>query len=90
MELEGVKASLPTVQALEMMFTKAAYIGTDRAGMLYRSAAWEMLKQLDLEKKFELLQDSTPSVLREKRAISKTVWGVFNFERFSMDFLLSL
>jgi len=90
LELEGVKASLPTVQALEMMFTKSAYIGTDRAGMLYRSAALEMLKRLNLERRFELIQDSTPSAFREKRAISKAVWGFFNFERYSMDSRLSL
>ncbi|KAH8194624.1 hypothetical protein TruAng_011217 [Truncatella angustata] len=79
LDLEGGRPSLPTVQGLALMFTLSAYRGTDRAGMMYRYAAYEMLKRLDLEKTFMQIW-TDPSKNRQKQIIAKALWGIFCFE----------
>lgn len=80
--MESGRASLPTVQALALLFTVSAYIGKDREGMVYRYTALEMLKRLGLERRLARLKDDDPTEAREKRAISKAIWGLFCFERY--------
>ncbi|KAK5991212.1 Notoamide biosynthesis transcriptional activator notL'-like protein [Cladobotryum mycophilum] len=72
-------ASLPTAQGLALLFTLSAYSGSDRVGMMYRYASYEMLHRLKLERTFRNLKRN-PSTSRQRRIISKAVWGLFCFE----------
>jgi len=82
LELEAGRESLPTVQGLALIFTVSAYQGVDRAGSIYRYTAYDMLRRMQLEKRFAKLKDNVPSQLRDKIAISRALWGLFCFERF--------
>ncbi|PHH93301.1 hypothetical protein CDD83_8000 [Cordyceps sp. RAO-2017] len=80
--LEGDRASLPAVQALAIMFTVSAYRGTDRQGLVYRYAAYRMLRQLDLPGAMgqaDARNESTEKT-RERAILSKALWGLFCFE----------
>jgi hypothetical protein len=82
LDLETGRESLPTVQGLALLFTTSAFTGMDRAGSVYRYSAYQMLKRLRLEKRFAKLNDDDLSELRQKRAISKALWGLFCFDRY--------
>ena len=75
------RASLPTVQALYLMFATACFQGKDRAGNMYRYMAVEMLKRLRLERRFLQLRDNDIAEVIHRRVISTALWGLFAFER---------
>lgn len=75
-DLEYGRASLPTVQALIFLFINMAYLGRDRAGYMYKAAALEMLYRLRLDRRFARLHDEIPEEHKEKRAISRMLWGM--------------
>ncbi|KAH7187276.1 putative C6 transcription factor [Fusarium oxysporum] len=79
LDLESGLASLPTVQGLTLMFTLSAYRGMDRAGMMYRYAAYEMFRRLHLDGTFNKIKDD-PGQTRQREIISKAAWGLFCFE----------
>ncbi|KAK3939608.1 nitrogen assimilation transcription factor nirA, partial [Diplogelasinospora grovesii] len=80
LDLEGVKASLPTVQGLYLLFLVSCCEGTNRAGSMYRFASCEMLYRMRPEKLFAQLRQHIAAEAERKRALSKTSWGLFNFE----------
>ena len=82
LELECGKASLPTVQGLYLLYSYIGAKGTDRAGQVYRSSACEMLKRLQLERRFRLLDVRNPPDAQELRVISRAAWGLFCTERY--------
>ncbi|KAI5459475.1 hypothetical protein BGZ63DRAFT_466108 [Mariannaea sp. PMI_226] len=80
LEIEGCRESIPTLNALCLMYLTSALLGRDRAGVMYRYAAYEMLKRLNLEKRFTKLDPSDPEVAEMRLILSKTLWGLFCFE----------
>jgi hypothetical protein len=84
LDLESGRASLPTVQALCLMYLAVTITGRDRAAIIFRFMAMEMTKRLKLEKVYNALKDDDPLAELEKRIISKTLWGVFCFERYAV------
>ena len=81
LDIECGRATLCTALALSLMFSTITFQGRDRAGNMFRYMMVEMLKRLDLEKRFSRLRDDNPKEAREKRVISKALWGLFIFER---------
>lgn len=49
--------------------------GQDRAGLMFRYAAADMVKRLNLERRFAKLKDDIVQEAREKRVISRALWG---------------
>jgi hypothetical protein len=82
LDCEGGRASIPATQALCILYTISAAMGRDRAGLMYRLAAYEWLKRLTLEAAFEKLDETIPRDLLEREVISQSTWGVFCFERY--------
>jgi hypothetical protein len=80
LDLEYGRASLPTAQALYLMYLTHAWLGRDRAGTIFRYMCFEMLARLNLEKRFHELNDENSHDVREKLVISKIVWGIFLVE----------
>ncbi|KAK7409390.1 hypothetical protein QQX98_008452 [Neonectria punicea] len=79
LDLEGGRATLPTIQGLTLLFTMCTHLGTDRASMMYRYSACEMSSRLSLEKTFDRIKDD-PLKLRHRQVISKALWGLFCYE----------
>lgn len=79
------RRSLPTVQALLILYTCCTGQGRDRGGLQYRLVAYEMLKRLQvrLEARY-----SRPGIADEasrhkyQKGISRALWGIFCFERY--------
>lgn len=74
------RPSIPTVQALMLMYLAMSHSGQDRPARMYRFTAVEMLKRLDLERRFHTLTENTHSDKLEKRIISHSLWGIFLLE----------
>ncbi|KAI1120967.1 putative C6 transcription factor [Nemania abortiva] len=72
--------TLPTIQGLWIMFAISYMKGEDRNGSLYRFASYGMLKRSRLNQVFSSLTDGKPEDAAKKRAISKTIWGLFCLE----------
>lgn len=81
LDIEGCRSTIPTLHALCLMYLTSALLGRDRAGVMYRYAAYEMLKRLDLERKFRRLDSGDPDAAETRLVLSKTLWGLFCFER---------
>lgn len=79
------RRSLPTVQALLILYTCYTGQARDRGGLQYRHAAYEMLKRLQvkLEATFQKpgMADEA-SRNRYQKAISRALWGIYCFERY--------
>lgn len=80
LDRENGRRSLPTVQGLLIMFAYSTGAGTDRAGMIFRQAAYDMLDWLRLEESFHQAADAIDSH-REQKALSRVLWGIYCFER---------
>ncbi|KAI3331035.1 putative C6 transcription factor [Ustulina deusta] len=72
--------TLPTVQGLWIMFSISYLKGEDKKGSLYRFASYGMLKRSRMDRLFRSLSDTNPEDASKKRAISKTIWGLFCLE----------
>ncbi|KAI0438480.1 putative C6 transcription factor [Xylaria telfairii] len=72
--------NIPTIQGLWILFAISSLKGEDRNGSLYRFASYGMLKRCRLNQVFWSLTDTDPEDIIKKRAISKTVWGIFCLE----------
>lgn len=90
LELEGTVANLTTVQALCLMYLTSALLGRDRAGLMYRYTAYEMLRPLRLERKFTLLNSDNPEDAQTRYILSRALWGFFCFEGYIYTHLLYL
>jgi len=80
-DLESGKGSLPTVQALLIMYICCAGMGRDRAGMMFRSVAYEMLRSLRLEDVRLGAASEAEATARAIDANSRALWGIYCFER---------
>jgi hypothetical protein len=81
LDCEGGRATIPATQALCILYTISAAMGRDRAGLMYRLAAYEMLKRLRLENAFATLDGTLARDILHREVISQCAWGVFCFER---------
>jgi hypothetical protein len=81
MEAERGRSSIPTVQGLFLMFSQLSAKAVDRAGLMFRYSAAEMLHSMQLEKKLVLLRSRSQGDSEEARVISKALWGLFCFDR---------
>ena len=76
------RISLPMIWALAIMFICSSTQGQDRAGMMYRFTAFEMLKKMRLPQRLEKLQagDMTEEAEVASRVYSRALWGMYAFE----------
>lgn len=83
LDREFGRRSLQTVQALLIMYACTAGMGKDRAGAIYRYAAYEMLRRLKLEAKYRetTIRDEAKRT-RYQKALSRALWGICCFERY--------
>jgi hypothetical protein len=81
MEEERGRSSIPMVQGLALVFSQLSAKALDRAGLMFRTAASEMLQTMQLEKKLALLRSRGQGDSEEARVISKAMWGLFCFDR---------
>ncbi|KAJ2975588.1 hypothetical protein NUW58_g8308 [Xylaria curta] len=72
--------ALPTVQGLWILFAISSMKGEDRSGSLYRFASHGMLERSGAYRIFSSLTDTNPDDAANKRAVSKTIWGLFCLE----------
>ncbi|KAI0104632.1 putative C6 transcription factor [Nemania sp. FL0031] len=72
--------TLPTIQGLWIMFAISYMKGEDRNGSLYRFASYGMLKRSKISEVFSSLTETGPEDASKKRAVSKTIWGLFCLE----------
>ncbi|KAK5651892.1 hypothetical protein OQA88_11551 [Cercophora sp. LCS_1] len=80
LDTEVLKASLPTVQGLYTLFVHSCGEGTNRAGNMYRFSACEMLHRMRPKRMYAELDPSLPRESEYRRALQRTVWGLFVFE----------
>ncbi|KAF5234649.1 hypothetical protein FANTH_12001 [Fusarium anthophilum] len=80
-ESEQGRPSIPTVQGLLLIYLTMAAAGKDRAGLIYRLTAYEMLKQLRLEARYKAAKNDVPPQTHDMMLTSKTLWGIFLLER---------
>ncbi|KAI9150359.1 Nitrogen assimilation transcription factor nirA 5 [Paramyrothecium foliicola] len=81
--LESGKLSLPTVQGLVIMYMCCAGMGRDRAGMMFRFLAYDMLQRLHLIRVQRDVggQDAADEEAHQRsQAASRTSWGLYCFE----------
>ncbi|KAF5623496.1 Nit-4-like protein [Fusarium sp. NRRL 25303] len=80
-ESEQGRISIPTVQGLLLIYLTMTAMGKDRAGLIYRLTAYEMLKQLRLEARYKAAKNNVPPQTHDMMLTSKTLWGIFLLER---------
>jgi hypothetical protein len=80
-ESEQGRPSIPTVQGLLLIYLTMTATGKDRAGLIYRLTAYEMLKQLRLEARYKAAKNNVPPQTHDMMLTSKTLWGMFLLER---------
>lgn len=70
---------MTTVQALMLGNSYAASMGKDRMGAMFRFAAVETFRRLDMTKKITSVLDQArgPSRIAFRSAISRAVWSLF-------------
>jgi len=83
-DLQNGSASIPTMQALLIMFIYLALIGRDRAGNLLRFMAFDLAKRMNLENKFLGLDSRVPAEAKRRRVISKVLWGMHVFDTYEL------
>ncbi|KJZ70966.1 hypothetical protein HIM_09621 [Hirsutella minnesotensis 3608] len=80
LDLEQGRASIPTVQALMLMYMTTTCLGSDRAGRIYRNHALEMVTRLKIEARYTSLLEDGHDDPKERELLSKALWGLFIFE----------
>ncbi|KAF4454241.1 hypothetical protein F53441_3241 [Fusarium austroafricanum] len=80
LDREQDQASVPTVQALLLMYLTMTVMGRDRDAQVYRLTAYEKLEQLHLEERYQSAKNNVPPRTHEMLLISKTLWGIFLLE----------
>jgi hypothetical protein len=86
LERESGRTSLTSIFALCILFSASACEGKDRAGMIYRVMAYEMLTRMKLDKRFTKLSVDVEHDQVERRILSRAAWGLFCFERYYIIF----
>lgn len=79
-DCEAGKASVPTAQALVIMYVYCSGAAQDRAGLAYRSAACEMYNRLRMGGIHFTYPGSRYDENSRKRLLSKAAWGLFCLE----------
>lgn len=76
------RISLPMIWALAIMFVCSSTQGQDRAGMMYRFTAFEMLKKMRLPQRLEKMRAAgmTEEAELASRIYSRALWGMYAFE----------
>ncbi len=82
LEQEEGRASIPTAQALMLMYATMAYMGRDRAGRSYRQSAIDLVHRMKLERAYTSIQEDGPDQVTRKRGISQALWGLFILESY--------
>ncbi|KAK3994470.1 hypothetical protein QBC44DRAFT_286285 [Cladorrhinum sp. PSN332] len=80
LDREAGKVSFTTIQGLLILYILSCCDGTNRAGSVYRMAAFDMLRKLKPERLFRRLRDNVPDESEQKHALSKLCWGVYLLE----------
>ncbi|KAK4160469.1 hypothetical protein QBC43DRAFT_219765 [Cladorrhinum sp. PSN259] len=80
LELEAGRVSVTTIQGLLILYILSCCDGTNRAGSVYRMAAYEMLRKLKPERLYSRLRDNVPAEAERKHSLSKLCWGVYLLE----------
>jgi hypothetical protein len=64
------------------MFICSSSQGRDRAGMMYRFGAFDMLKRMRLQQRLELARETEgdEEVRETLRVYSRSLWGMYAFE----------
>ncbi|SMR50161.1 unnamed protein product [Zymoseptoria tritici ST99CH_3D1] len=78
---ERGKASLPTVQALFLLYLYWNFLGMDRAGLVYRLQGVDMFKKLRLGSQTLPCERGYNEALN-RRACSRNAWGLFCAESY--------
>lgn len=79
LDLEAGKPSLPTAQALLVMFSYCCFLGRDRAGNIFRAAGYEMMEPMMPKTERAISNKTCPSASHQ--AITRAIWGMFCFDR---------
>jgi hypothetical protein len=82
LELEQGRMTIPTINALCLMYLTSALLGRDRAGLMYRYMAYSIARRLSLEQKFTKLDEEHADTPLTRQILSRTLWGLFCFERY--------
>jgi hypothetical protein len=90
LDREEGKASVPTVQALCVMFLYCMGVGKDRLGQIYRYACCEMYKRMRAGTKFPKDIVSTATSSKHRQLFSRFSWGVVHFETYVLPATISL
>lgn len=82
LDQENGRVSLPTAWALAILFICSSSQGRDRAGMMYRFTAFDMLKRMRLHQRLELTRDTegAEEARIALRVYSRSLWGMYAFE----------
>ncbi len=80
LDTELPRACLTTVQGLYLLLAMSCCDGTNRSGSMYRFMGAEMLRRMRLDRRFAKLDGQTQEEADQRRALARTVWGVFLFE----------
>jgi len=81
LDREEGKASVPSIQALCVMFLYCMGVGKDRLGQIYRYACCDMYKRMKAGTKFPKdLNALTTTFAKHRQLFSRFSWGVVHFE----------
>jgi hypothetical protein len=84
LENERGKPSLPTVQALFLMFLREGGHSRDATALHYRYLAHDMYMRLKLDSREPSPEHcaSDPAIANEWKALSVTMWGLYCWDRY--------
>jgi hypothetical protein len=79
---ERGKPSLPTIQALFLMFSHECGQGRDATALHYRFLAHDMYVRLKLDSREPSLEQcaSDPAIARNWKGLYMTMWGLYSFD----------
>ena len=81
MERENGKESLPTTQAMYLLFIYCTTAAKDRLGLMYRYSACEMYKRMKSGTKIPT-EIPTEDTANHMQLVSRHAWGLFYLETF--------
>lgn len=79
---EQGRVSIPTVQALMLMYLTMTCLGRDRAGRTCRQIALDMVRRLQLESRYISNVVGATTTDGDRALISKALWGLFLLETY--------
>ncbi len=88
LEQEEGRVSIPTAQALMLMYATMTYIGRDRTGRSYRQSAIDLVHRMKLEGTYNSIECEGPEQVTRKKVLSQALWGLFILETYVRYFLV--